>query len=71
LRHPQVVRVLEFGTDAGNTPFLVMTYAPHGTLRHRRPKGTIVAQNARAWVADSRRLASAGDDKKALIWQGS
>jgi serine/threonine protein kinase len=44
LRHPQVIRVLEFGIDAGKTPFLVMTYAPHGTLRDRHPKGTIVAQ---------------------------
>jgi serine/threonine protein kinase len=39
LIHPNIVRVLEFGMD-GNTPFLVMDYAPNGTLRQRHPKGT-------------------------------
>ncbi len=32
--HPHIVRVLEFSLE-GNIPFLVMDYAPHGTLRHR------------------------------------
>ena len=39
LVHPHIVRVLDFGVD-GNTPFLVMDYAPNGTLRQRHPKGT-------------------------------
>jgi WD40 repeat protein len=39
LVHPNIVRVLEFGVE-GNTPFLVMDYAPSGTLRQRHPKGT-------------------------------
>src|SRR5438445_1652174 len=39
LIHPHIVRVLEFGIE-GKTPFLVMDYAPHGTLRQRHPKGT-------------------------------
>src|SRR6266852_4590937 len=39
LVHPHIVRVLEFGVE-GKTPFLVMDYAPHGTLRQRHPKGT-------------------------------
>src|ERR1051326_1333430 len=39
LKHPNIVRVLEFGIDEG-TPFLVMDYAPHGTLRQLHPKGT-------------------------------
>jgi serine/threonine protein kinase len=39
LIHPNIVRVLEFGVE-GNTPFLVMDYAPNGTLRQRHPKGT-------------------------------
>ncbi len=39
LVHPFIVRVLEFGVE-GNVPFLVMEYAPHGTLRQRYPKGT-------------------------------
>jgi serine/threonine protein kinase len=39
LRHPYIIRVLDFGLD-GQTPYLVMDYAPNGTLRTRHPKGT-------------------------------
>ena len=39
LKHPYIVRVLDFGVD-DSTPFLVMDYAPMGTLRQRYPKGT-------------------------------
>ena len=39
LMHPHIVRVFDFGVE-GNTPFLVMEYAPNGTLRQRYPKGT-------------------------------
>jgi serine/threonine protein kinase len=39
LLHPHIVRVLDFGIQ-GETPFLVMDYAPGGTLRKRHPKGT-------------------------------
>ncbi len=39
LVHPNIVRVLEFGRE-GTTPFLVMDYAPHGTLRQRHPRGS-------------------------------
>ncbi len=39
LSHPHIVRVLDYGVE-GSTPFLVMDYAPHGTLRQRHPKGT-------------------------------
>ncbi len=42
LVHPHIVRVLEFGVDAG-TPFLVMDYAPAGTLRTRHPRGSRIA----------------------------
>jgi serine/threonine protein kinase len=38
LVHPHIVRVLDFGIE-DRTPFLVMDYAPHGTLRARHPKG--------------------------------
>jgi WD40 repeat protein len=38
LVHPNIVRVLEFGLQ-GTTPYLVMDYAPNGTLRQRLPKG--------------------------------
>ncbi len=41
LVHPNIVRVLEFGVE-GSTPFLVMDYAPNGTLRQRHPKGSQV-----------------------------
>jgi eukaryotic-like serine/threonine-protein kinase len=34
LIHPHIVRILDFGLE-GNTPFLVMDFAPHGTLRQR------------------------------------
>ncbi|GHO95045.1 hypothetical protein KSF_050930 [Reticulibacter mediterranei] len=39
LVHPNIVRVLEFGIE-GTTPFLVVDYAPNGTLRKLYPKGT-------------------------------
>ena len=39
LIHPHIVRVLDFGTE-DKTPFLVMDYAPNGTLRQLHPKGT-------------------------------
>lgn len=39
LRHPNIVRLLGFATDEG-TPFLVLDYAPGGTLRERHPRGT-------------------------------
>src|SRR2546429_8446522 len=41
LIHPHIVRVLDFGVE-DNTPFLVMDYAPNGTMRQRHPKGTVV-----------------------------
>ena len=42
LSHPHIVRLLEFATDEG-IPFLVLDYAPGGTLRERHPRGTPVA----------------------------
>jgi len=39
LTHPHIVRVLDFAVQDG-LPFLVMEYAPHGTLRQRHPRGT-------------------------------
>ncbi len=38
LEHPHIVRILDFGVE-GKTPFLVMSFAPNGTLRQRHPKG--------------------------------
>lgn len=53
--HPHIVRILEFGESSnefgveqnaagvdGRIPFLVMEYAPGGTLRNRHPKGSIL-----------------------------
>ncbi|GAC1365093.1 MAG: hypothetical protein NVSMB44_25750 [Ktedonobacteraceae bacterium] len=44
LEHPHIVRILDFGVEE-SLPFLVMSYAPHGTLRQRHPKGTCVAMD--------------------------
>lgn len=42
LIHPNIIRVLDYGV--GNlTPFLVMDYAPNGTLRQRHPRGERVS----------------------------
>jgi serine/threonine protein kinase len=38
LEHPNIVRVLEFGLE-GAVPYLVMSYAPNGSLRQRHPRG--------------------------------
>src|SRR5229473_665853 len=40
LAHPHIVRVLEYGVD-GTTPYLVIDYAPNGTLRKRHTKDTL------------------------------
>src|SRR6266571_2254826 len=41
LVHPHIVRLLDFDIEQG-TPFLVLDYAPGGSLRTRHPKGSIV-----------------------------
>jgi serine/threonine protein kinase len=38
LQHPHIVRVLDFGFE-GEVPFLVLEYAPGGSLRQRHPSG--------------------------------
>ncbi len=40
LQHPHIVRLLDVGIPEDDTPFLVMDYAPGGTLRDRHPKGS-------------------------------
>ena len=42
LKHPAIVRILDFDVADNTTPFLVMDYAPHGTLRQRHPRGSQV-----------------------------
>src|SRR5947209_3695732 len=41
LRHPHIVQVFDFGIEE-RTPYLIMDYAPGGTLRNRHPKGSRV-----------------------------
>ena len=41
LEHPHIVRVMDFGIE-DDIPFLVMGYAPHGTLRQLHPRGQSV-----------------------------
>lgn len=44
LSHPHIVRVLDFSLES-SIPFLVMEYAPNGTLRQRHPIGTRLLPN--------------------------
>ena len=39
LRHPHIVTIFDFDVK-GDVPFLVMEYAPNGTLRQRHPRGS-------------------------------
>ncbi|GAC1424304.1 MAG: hypothetical protein PVS3B3_10940 [Ktedonobacteraceae bacterium] len=41
LLHPHIIRVFDYDIAEG-TPFLIMDYAPNGTLRYTYPKGTRV-----------------------------
>ncbi len=41
LKHPHIMRISDFGLEQ-MMPYIVMDYAPHGTLRDRHPRGTIV-----------------------------
>ena len=41
LEHPHIVRILDFGFEK-DIPYLVMTYAPRGTLRTLHPRGTVL-----------------------------
>jgi serine/threonine protein kinase len=44
LKHSHIVQILDFGVDH-HVPFIVMDYAPNGTLRQRHPKGKRVPLN--------------------------
>ena len=41
LTHPSIVRILDYGVQDG-VPFLVMDYAPNGSLRQRYPNGSVL-----------------------------
>src|SRR5437868_1995789 len=38
LQHPHIIRILDYGVEE-STPYLVMDYAPNGTLRRLHPRG--------------------------------
>lgn len=43
LSHPSIVKLLEFGVDGeSGTPFLVINYAPNGSLRQRHAAGSVL-----------------------------
>ena len=42
LAHPSIVRVFDFAVQDG-IPFLIMEYAPNGSLRQRYPEGSIIS----------------------------
>jgi peptide/nickel transport system substrate-binding protein len=42
LTHPSIVRVFDFAVQDG-IPYLIMEYAPNGSLRQRYPEGSIVS----------------------------
>ena len=44
LKHSHIIRVLDYGIqESTSTPFLVMDYAPRGTLRQRYTPGTVLS----------------------------
>jgi DNA polymerase III delta prime subunit len=43
LRHPHILPLLDFGISRDDLPFLIMEYAPQGTVRDRHPKHDRVA----------------------------
>jgi serine/threonine protein kinase len=43
LNHPHIIHLLDFGVGENDLPFLVMEFAPHGTLRTQHPKGSILS----------------------------
>src|SRR5579875_37432 len=45
LHHPHIISIFDFDVE-DDTPFLVMEYACHGTLRKRHPHGTILSPAA-------------------------
>jgi serine/threonine protein kinase len=43
LRHPHIVQILDFGIDStSGLPYLIMDYAPDGTLRQLHPRGSVL-----------------------------
>jgi serine/threonine protein kinase len=60
--HPHIVRVLNFAIDRNGphpVPYLVMEYAPHGSIRQRYPRGTRLAPAQ--IISHTKQIASALD----------
>lgn len=55
LSHPNIVRVFDFGIEP--IPFLVMEYAPYGSLRLQYPRNTVVPLGA--VLSSTRQIAAA------------
>src|SRR5690242_10520474 len=45
LEYPSIIHLQAFGISPDDIPYLVMDYAPNGTLRQRHPKGTCLSLN--------------------------
>jgi serine/threonine protein kinase len=45
LEHPSIIHLQAFGISPDDIPYLIMDYAPNGTLRQRHPKGTRLPLN--------------------------
>ncbi len=45
LAHPSIIHLQAFGISPDDIPYLIMDYAPNGTLRQRHPKGTCLSLN--------------------------
>jgi serine/threonine protein kinase len=41
LSHPHIIRILDFGTEE-SVPYLIMEYAPHGSLRQKHPRNSVL-----------------------------
>jgi eukaryotic-like serine/threonine-protein kinase len=52
LDHPHIIHIYDFGLTDADTPYLVMDYAPYGTLRQRYPRGTQLPLAAVAYYAE-------------------
>jgi serine/threonine protein kinase len=66
LIHPNIVRVLEFGVE-GDTPFLVMDYAPNGSLRQCYPKGVqLPLSSVKAYVKQAASALQYAHDQKLI-----
>src|SRR5579859_165313 len=66
LQHPHIVRVLEFGIE-GNVPFLVMDYAPGGTLRRGYPTGNrLPLETARVYINQLASALQYAHDRKVI-----